>query len=212
MRWGAPRRIWRLTSRTGVPGAAPETVPATVAPRPRGRVSRVLRWPRKRILTGVIARVTAGSQPGDWLAVVIWTGPYVTVFVSVASVTSSRTECGPSASSAVFSEIVPEAERRQGTALVNGSRQRPPLSSTTCCHGGLAVDLERRPVEAAAAIGGREGDAARARDGAPRVEQVARRRADERGVEPVGQRGVEPVQRHAHVPPPAGHGPGLQST
>ena len=42
---------------------------------PRRRVRWRLRVPRKRSVTGVVARVTAGSQPGDWLRVVISTGP-----------------------------------------------------------------------------------------------------------------------------------------
>ena len=88
--------------------------------------------PRKRIVTGVVAGVIDGSQAGAWLRVVIWTGPCTTVFVPVASVTSSRTECTPSGSVAVSSAIVPDAVSRHGTGVVNGSRQSPPLSSTTC--------------------------------------------------------------------------------
>ena len=71
----APVRIARATTKTGVPAAAPATVPATRPPPPRRRVRWRLRVPRKRSVTGVVARVTAGSQPGDWLRVVISTGP-----------------------------------------------------------------------------------------------------------------------------------------
>ncbi len=54
------------------------------------------------------------------------------MFVAVASETSRRTECTPSGSVAVSSAIVPDAVSRHGTGAVNGSRQSPPLPSTTC--------------------------------------------------------------------------------
>ena len=82
-------------------------------------------------MTGVIARVTAGSQAGDWLRVVIRTGPYATVFVPVASATSSRTEWTPSGSDAVSSAIDADAVSRHGTALGERLAAAPPLSSTT---------------------------------------------------------------------------------
>ena len=74
----------------------------------------------------------AGSQLAAWFRVAMETGPKAARFEPVASLTSKRTECAPSGSVAVSSEIVAAADPRHGTGVVNGRRQRPPLLSTPC--------------------------------------------------------------------------------
>ena len=108
-------RCSRASSRTGAPAPTPATRPITLAPRPPRRVMNGRLRPLKRALTGVVLSLKPGSQRAVRLAVVICAGAEATLLVCVASVSTSRTLCGPSASAAVSNDSLPVAVVRHGT-------------------------------------------------------------------------------------------------
>lgn len=73
---------------------------------------------------------SAGAQVVGAFDVVIVNGPNAAVFVSVASVMRTRTECGPSASVAVSSVIVPLVAGLHGTTATKGFEHPAPCWTT----------------------------------------------------------------------------------